>query len=162
MNDIAVISLTSGGFSVVDAEFFQILQSQVWRQNKIGGYVMRNSEKPLIGSRSRYLHRLVNGTPDGVLTDHKNSLTIDNRRINLRNSNRHQNGVNSHKRQSIYSQFKGVCLDKRRNKWQCHFTLPCGKRKWIGNFSTEKEAASAYNRAVIEFHGEFSYLNQVN
>lgn len=36
-----------------------------------------------------------------------------------------------------------------------------GSNHYIGSFSNEREAALAYNKAAIKFHGEYAKLNQL-
>jgi hypothetical protein len=33
------------------------------------------------------------------------------------------------------------------------------KRKYLGTFATEEEAAIAYNKAASELHGSYAFLN---
>jgi group I intron endonuclease len=52
------------------------------------------------------------------------------------------------------SKYVGVTWDKSRNKWVASF---CGKH--LGRFSTEEDAAIAYNNASIEKYGDRAKLN---
>lgn len=56
------------------------------------------------------------------------------------------------------SKYVGVCFDKHANNWMSYFRY---NRKTIllGRFSSEIEAATAYNNAVLEYYGENAKLN---
>ena len=45
------------------------------------------------------------------------------------------------------SEYAGVCWDKRRGKWSAIISHE-GKQKWKGRFSTEEEAARAFDDAA--------------
>jgi len=57
------------------------------------------------------------------------------------------------------SRFKGVSWFERDKKWQVHIKYN-GKGKNLGRFSSEIEAATAYNTAATELFGEFARLNE--
>lgn len=69
-----------------------------------------------------------------------------------------QNTTNSRPRYG--RKWKGVYLDKRNNQIFASITVN-GKSKFLGNYSTEIEAAIAYNNAAKELYGEFAFLNEV-
>ncbi len=77
------------------------------------------------------LHRLIMNAPKGVLVDHHNGDSLDNRRDNLRLATHSQNSCNKQKKKNASSVFMGVCFYKSRNKWSaniCHNN----KRIWLG------------------------------
>lgn len=112
--------------------------------------------------RTIYLHRVVNGTPEGHSTDHKNNDTLDNRADNLRTSTATLQNANRRKFKTFRggtptSLYKGVSKSKRgffvarlRKK---------GKQRSLGNFTSEIEAALAYDDAAHKEFGEFARLN---
>jgi hypothetical protein len=105
------------------------------------------------------LHREIMKPPAGVLVDHRNGNSLDNRRANLRLATHTQN---MHNRQKIKtktsSQYIGASLDKRSGRWaskiRCH-----GKKIHLGCFGSDIEAAKAYDAAAKKYHGEFARLN---
>ena len=109
---------------------------------------------------SRFIHRIINKTPEGIHTDHSNNNVFDNRRSNLRNCNIGQNRRNagSLKQNSLLSgsKFKGVY--QRFNKWEARISFNY-KRIFIGSFCTEEEAARAYDAAAYKYHGNFAKYN---
>ena len=81
---------------------------------------------------------------------------MDNRRENLRIATRSQNIANQIKHTIGYSKFKGVTYRKNDQKWQAQI----GK-EYLGLFSSEVEAAKAYNEVVQQKYGEFSKQNKL-
>lgn len=58
------------------------------------------------------------------------------------------------------SKYKGVTWNKQQNKWRANILFE-GKPKHLGYFTSENEAALAYNRAVLEFWDGNGYLNVI-
>lgn len=87
--------------------------------------------------------------PDGVV-DHINGDKSDNRIINLRAVSQAQNTKAfspAHKDSS--SRFRGVHWFKRYSKWQAQIMCD-GKKKHLGYFDVEEDAAKAWNKAASE------------
>jgi hypothetical protein len=110
------------------------------------------------GIKLVYLHREIMNAPEGLLVDHINSDTLDNRRVNLRLATHSQNSCNRPKKSNTSSRFIGVNFEKLRNQW-CAKIRHHGKRIWLGRFENEIEAAKAYDEAARKYHGEFARLN---
>jgi len=87
--------------------------------------------------------------------DHINGVKNDNRIENLRPCTKSQNGLNSKKRTTNKSGFKGVSWCKVRRKWRV-LVRDEGKQKTIGFFVCLEEAALASQRAAKELHGDFA------
>ena len=117
--------------------------------------------------RRYYLSRLLMGDPKGMLVDHINGDTMDNRRSNLRVCSKGENGRNR-KTQSKNntSGFKGVSyigkgpdmINELSRPWQAYINYN-KKRYYLGRFVTPEEAARAYDAKALELHGEFARLN---
>jgi len=157
MNDIGVIHLTNGGFTVVDADMFDQLDRHNWQMDK-NGYVVRGSR---IGKNTTpiSMHRVVNQTPSGNKTDHKNGVKFDNRRDNLRTASNQQNGANRQIKPHS-SKFKGVTWDKSRRKWKATIKVNY-KLINLGRFEREEDAGMAYNKKAVEHFGQFACINPI-
>jgi hypothetical protein len=58
------------------------------------------------------------------------------------------------------SSYRGVTFHKREGKWRAQINID-GKRKMIGSYRTQEEAARAYNEAALKYHGDKAKLNEV-
>jgi hypothetical protein len=104
-----------------------------------------------------YMHALITGWPK---TDHRNGDGLDNQRYNLRPATTAQNNHNQRPRIGTSSRFKGVTWHKKVAKWQA--TIKLNQRcVYLGVYTSEEEAALAYNAAALEAYGEYAYLNEV-
>lgn len=123
-----------------------------------GGYVVRTYRG------LHYLHRDIAQPADGMVVDHINGVNHDCRRGNLRVVTRQQNMWNSRRRSSSRSMYKGVVLisEKKRSPNTKDFSarvMRNGKQVHLGVFSTEVEAALAYDAAARAEYGEYARLN---
>ena len=104
------------------------------------------------------MHRLILNAPKGLVVDHINGNGLDNRKANLRLCTPAQNACNVRPRPGETSKYKGVAFIKRERRWQVRISFR-NKRKWIGYFDTEIDAARAYDQAARRLHKEFASLN---
>lgn len=88
--------------------------------------------------------------------DHINGEPSDNRRSNLREASRSQNGANTRARGEWP---KGVCFDKSRGLFAAKIKID-GRTKNLGRFSTPEAAAKAYAVAAVQTFGEFACLDR--
>ena len=98
-------------------------------------------------------HRLVHLLFTGewpYQVDHKNGVRSDNRPDNLRSATHSENCMNRKPMRSA----KGCYWQPKRNKWIAQIGIN-GKRKTIGYYGTEEDAAKAYAKAAGELHKEF-------
>lgn len=118
----------------------------------------------------RYLtHRLIFLYHHGYLPkflDHIDGDPTNNDISNLREATMRENQQNQKKTKSYgdkstSSKFKCVSWHKRTKKWAAYITVG-GKRKHLGLFTSEIEAAHTYDKAAIEAFGEFAKLNSIN
>lgn len=104
------------------------------------------------------MHRLILDCSPSTLVDHRDGNGLNNVRSNLRLATSRQNAMNRSKWKNSDSRFKGVHRDGKR--WRAIITLN-GKRIHLGCFSSDEEAASAYNKAAMANYGEFAKLNVI-
>lgn len=149
------IELTRGYSTLVDSSEYDNLNSYKWYAlvHTRGGYVyaIRDIQvnKKKVGIR---MHRHLTNAGRGMVVDHINGNTLDNRKENLRVCNNKQNLWNSPR--------KGCYFDKARNKWSVIFTLPNGHRTSLGRYSEEWVAEVVYIWACLVYRGEFVRANE--
>lgn len=156
-----LISLTRGKQALVDNEDFEELSKYSWQANKFFRVSRRTSGKRCDERHYISMHRYIMGVTDPkVLIDHIDGNTLNNQRSNLRISTNSQNQQNRRKQLKCSSKYKGVSLDKRKEKWSSYIRIN-KKLKFLGYFHSETEAAQAYNEAAKKYFGEFAKLNDI-
>jgi hypothetical protein len=120
-----------------------------------------------VNRKMQKMHRLImlNSNPKfeirntKLLVDHINGNGLDNRRANLRLATYTQNNWNNRQRVERYSsKYRGVSWHKRWGKWSAVISVK-GRKKHLGYYRDEKEAAEAFDRAAKKYRGEFAVLN---
>ena len=156
------IKLTKGFIALVDDEDFERVNQIKWQTqiNKSNIYAM-NRIKREDKTIKRYLHRFIlklENTPRGTDVDHINHNGLDNRKENLRTCTQSQNNMNSIPQKNKKSIYKGVYFNRLNNKFITRIYI---NRKCVYHafFSSENEAAKAYDIAAKKYYGEFAYLN---
>lgn len=152
----------NGRFVLVDDEDYETLNHWKWRYHF--GYAARGQYSHMERGRTRNktvrMHRQIMAAPKGVLVDHVNGDTLDNRRVNLRLATRADNNRNVGIRRDNSTGYKGV-IAYRWGSFGAYIRAD-GVRRHLGSFPTARDAAIAYNEAAIELFGEFAKLNEVS
>ncbi|MBN1803881.1 MAG: HNH endonuclease [Sedimentisphaerales bacterium] len=105
------------------------------------------------------MHRFIMNPPTYHIVDHVDGRGLNNTRGNLRIATAAQNNYNCRKTyKKTYSQYKGVCYHSSRNKFRADIRYLC-KRRFLGHFDNEIDAAKAYDKAAAELFGQFANLN---
>ncbi len=149
-----LIPLSRGLTAKVDDADFEELSKYKWYAVKcFGKYYARRSEGR---NKKIYMHRQLAGNPLHLHVDHKDGNSLNNQRENLRNANVAQNMANRKAFENCSSSFKGVT--KNGEKWIARIGTN-GDQIYIGCFTSEIEAALAYDKKAYELHGEFAVTN---
>tara|TARA_Y100000310_G_C20659576_1_gene803941 strand:+ start:842 stop:1753 length:912 start_codon:yes stop_codon:yes gene_type:complete len=168
---------------LISTEDKEVLQFATWRatghqQSRLGRSLycvgqqtnrMTKENYEWLGSKPK-LHRLIMSRKlrrvlhKNEHIDHINGNGLDNRRENLRFASNAQNHTNQKKQRGEYSsKYKGVCYVKRVKKWLAYIGSSkknsIVQRKYLGSYDCEEKAGRAYDKAAIEFYGEFAVLN---
>ena len=101
--------------------------------------------------------------PGSLQVDHIDGNKFNHNPLNLRLVSDSGNRANAPKRNQLTSsKFKGVCRNKRSETrpWMAYIDWQ-KKRKYLGTFTSEEQAAMAYNKAAIELHGSYAFLNDI-
>lgn len=123
------------------------------------GYLRARYKKKLF-----FQHRLawfyVYGVWPVRLIDHKNGNKADNRIDNLREASHTDNKANIKLRQDNKAGYKGVSWSSRDKYYLVQLSYE-GKRMTIGYFHDLQEAADAYDKAAIQYFGEYALTNKM-
>ncbi len=145
------IKLTKGYKTIIDDSDYPLIQTYSWYSHVTPNGVYAISRNH--GKTTR-LHRLLTNCPTGLVVDHINHDSLDNRRINLRIvstlENRHNNRV---KERNKGIGMNGVSFDKIRNKWTAYI-MAKNKQITLGRYQTVEEARTA------RINGEKKFWNE--
>lgn len=110
------IKLTQNKYALVDDLDFKWLNQWKWTYGK--GYAYRKKD-----SKTTYMHRLINNTPEGFETDHINRNKLDNRRENLRTVTNSQNKLNTNLQKNNKSGYRGIWWESNRQKYKVQIRI---------------------------------------
>lgn len=155
-----VIKQLTNGFQVkIDDEFDHLFLNKRWfaqcPQKGKYKYAASNFKDSTGKYKIIYLHRIIIGAKSNEFVDHINGDTLDCQKSNLRLSNNKLNQANQ-KRIRGLSKYKGVTFE--HGKWRARIRID-NKKKHLGVFNFEIEAAQAYDAAAKEHWKEFAALN---
>ena len=152
--------LGKGKFVIVDDDMFEYLNRWTWNDDG-KGYAYRTQRyglRKFNKKKNIRMHRLVLDVPEGLIADHINGNTLDNRKINLRAANDQQSAFNTGISLKNKSGYKGVGWHGEKKKYRAYIKVG-GHQKHLGYFKIKKEAGIAYNRGALKYYGEFARLN---
>jgi len=153
------ITLYTGEVALVSAEDYEALSQFRWHRRVAPNgtkYALRTvvTER---GPRKVGMHREILNAPKGMEVDHVNGDGLDNRRRNLRLCTPRQNMLNRCSLRGSRSRYKGVC--PHQGRFMVFINPEVGNQVYIGSYTTEEEAAHAYDAAAREHHGRFGRYN---
>lgn len=153
------IKLTRNKFTIIDDESYCYFENHSWHVTK-QGYVARRYTYAKGKTKIILIHRIIMNCPSGLMVDHINRNSLDNRKSNLRICNKSQNAANSKIASNNTSGYRGVKWSKIGKKWMSSIRV-MGKDIYLGYFFNKLDAARTYNKAAEKYFGKFAYLNQV-
>lgn len=142
------IPLTQSKTAIVDDDDFENINQYKWyvaKHTDTRFYAVRMFGHGVKKRRRVYLHHFILGKPDkGLVIDHINRNSLDNRKENLRIVTQRLNSVNWDRPRK--SKYYGVTWCKQHNRWKARARTENGKEKHLGFFKDDKEAHKAYLR----------------
>jgi hypothetical protein len=155
-----LIPLTQGQYAIVDASDYEWMMQWRWFSkwnNGTGSYYAARQEK-VEGRRARmrFMHLVILGLDfdDDRRGDHKNNITLDCRRDNLRIATIAESMRNRRRRTGNKTGFKGV-TKTQSGKFSAHIYID-GKAIRVGQRDTAEAAHALYCEAAKREYGEFS------
>ena len=159
-----LIPLTQGLYTIVWESDYEWLMQWKWyaeRRPENGKFYAARTEHNKGNPLHFFMHRVIVGLEigDPLEGDHKYPPnTLDNRRSNLRKSDRYGQAQNTRKKSNNTSGYKGVSYDKRSKGWKAQI-MARGKYRFLGRFATKEAAYAAYCAAAKLYHGEFACVS---
>lgn len=146
------IPLTRGLVALVDDADAEWLGQWKWRAKWCNSNFYAARTRALPGGRRRIvlMHREIAGAPKGVMVDHRDHNTMNNRRKNLRPCTNSQNQQN---RKPRPGRLKGIC--RNGSGYMARIKVN-GRNIHLGTFSTEQDGHNAYREAAMRYFGEFA------
>jgi hypothetical protein len=161
------ISLTQGKVALVDDSDYEYLNQWKWCASKARRtyYAFRRMEKDgkiTVGT----MHQFLMNQSKGLQVDHIDDNGLNNQRGNLRVCTNQENHMKTQiqrtaKGNKKSSNYKGVSSIAGAGKWRARIHLN-GNEKYLGRFSSERDAAVAYNDAANKLFGEYARLNNIH
>lgn len=155
---IARVPLADGSEAIIDAEDAPKVASWNWHVKETNRRNYASVGRRTNAGQFIPLSHQVKPPPPGMLNDHKDGDTRNNRKTNLRPATHKQNAHNRRKANGCTSRFKGVSFRRDRGTWLATIRTD-GRLLKIGTFHREEDAARAYDAKARELFGEFARLN---
>jgi len=148
--------------TIFDSKYVNIISQYKWHLFTSTKYVGGGWKDNDVW-KDMLLHRFLLYLEDGKFdteVDHKDGNRLNNLISNLRRCTIQQNNQNAKKTSKITSsKYKGVNFSTYHMKFKASISV--NKISiYLGIFSSEIDAAKAYNEAAIKYFGEFAWLNK--
>ena len=124
----------------IDIENIELTKKYIWslRKDKNNFYAISNDYSS--GKKQTIiLHRFILNPNQNEIIDHINKNGLDNRKLNIRISNKSENRINSRLNKNNTSGYCGVYLNKNSKKYQARYKIN-GKEKSLGYFDNAEQA----------------------
>lgn len=151
-----LIGLTRGLIAVADEDAFDLAAGMKWYAISCGSkfYACHTKRRKDL-SETILLHRLLTGAPNGMVVDHINGDTMDNRSANLRVCTAQENLWNQSVRRDSASGVRGIRQDKKSGRWKVS-VMRDRRDHWVGSFETLDAAKAAHEAASLRLYGQFA------
>jgi len=145
-----MIGTTKSGIDYLfDKNDYDLISKYSWCISKTG-YAVAN-----INKKVTKLHRYILSAEPGAVVDHINGNILDNRKINLRITNRKGNSRNTSVSKSNKLKHLGISTTNNGKKYRARIMVD-GKEIHLGRFNNLKDAIKARKEAEIKYFGEYS------
>lgn len=104
------------------------------------------------------MHRFILKPAEDMQVDHISGNGLDNRRSNMRVCTQRRNSQNMRPMKNKSSAYKGV--SRWGNRWSAYIRIE-GKKRHLGYFDDETDAARAYNKAAERYFGQYARVNEI-
>lgn len=154
LNGRLMVYLSKGQVALADPEDEQRIRDHTWcAMEPVKGYfyAYKSHKAPEGKTVGMKMHQMILPKIDGMVTDHKNGNTLDNRRVNIRYATRSQNCQNVTKRSSGVYFYKHLIS----KPWMATITIN-RKSIYLGHFETREQALSARKSAEILHFKDFA------
>ena len=146
-------------FALVDDCNYDELNCFKWHAQEQSGNLYATRSTRVNGKyKLLYMHTAIMGRVEGKMADHRNGITLDNQRCNLRHCTNAENLRNRGPQKNNTSGYKGVYWSNSSKKWRAYITYN-GTNIHLGYFFCLIKAAAAYDKGAIKYHGEFANTN---
>ena len=152
--DIATIPLGNGGVTIIDLADLDLIGWRSWWRED--GPNTAYAVTQHIGKHLR-MHNIIFPVPAPLLVDHRDRDGLNNRRLNLREGTKGQNGQNRWER-NAKSNFKGAAFHRHSGLYHATINVP-GRQISLGYFRDPADAARAYDAAAIKHFGQYAVTN---
>lgn len=137
-----------------DVEDYDLIKGHCWFEND-QGYIVTKDRDEYFAIR---MHRLVLGLQKGdPIVDHKNTKRYDNRKNNLRFSDKQTNGINRGANKNNKLGIKGV-YQLKNGHYQAK--IQYFDKIYTKSSSSLDEVVEWRNNKEKELYGEFAYINE--
>lgn len=152
------IPLTQGQYALVDDDDYERVNAFKWyahySHRTKSYYATRKTPRP--NQKHIYMHRFIIETPKGMLCDHINGDTLDNRKVNLRNCTNAQNLMNRKAPVNNTTGHKNIYFDKRKRLFVVAIDAN-KKRVFYKSFKHLERAIESRDNALEKHHGDFAH-----
>ncbi len=137
---------------------YTIVDTEDYERAKVGDWWPQlRGDTYYAGCRGKYLHRIIMRARKGQHVDHRDGNGLDNRKNNLRKTNRSGNERNRNRiNRNNTSGVAGVCRNKG-GKWEIKVSVGNrGRSRTVATVSSLREAAEVRRCAEVLVYGEFA------